>query len=124
MRYELPTKTARMAAVRDMIDAASTAGRLQIGTAGMALVLRELTLNDPCGVVSGDTLTLSGFPKSDATGPAGNAGAARIVDGDGNVVMADLTVGVGPGFDINLGAVALGADQALTINSVSIQHAA
>lgn len=124
MDYETPTKAARMGATRDMIDAAATPGRLQIGTAGMATVLREFVLNDPCGSVSGDTLSLAGFPKTDATGPAGTAGAARVVDGDGNVVGKNLTVGVGVGFEVNVSSVALALDQSLTINSVTIKHAA
>ncbi|UDF33513.1 UNVERIFIED_ORG: hypothetical protein LHJ69_12855 [Shinella sp. XGS7] len=124
MRYDLPTKTARMTAVRDMIDAAAAPGRLQIGTAGMATVLRELVLNDPCGTVSGDTLTLAGFPKSDATGPAGVAAAARIVDGDGVVRVDELTAGVGPTFDINLVSATAAVDQALDINGAAIRHAA
>lgn len=63
--YSAATKTARMTAVRDTIDAGAGPGVLQIGTAGMTTILAEFTLNDPCGNVSGPVLTFLGFPKSD-----------------------------------------------------------
>lgn len=122
--YSTATKTARMTAVRDQIDAGSGAGVLQIGTTGMATVLAEITLNDPSGTISGAVLTLSGFPKSDTSANAtGTAAAARIRDSAGNDVITGLTVGLSAA-DIILDSVNFTAGQTVTINSATITHAA
>lgn len=121
--YSATAKTNRMTAVRDTIDAGTGPGVLQIGTAGMATVLAEITLGDPCGTVSGSTLTLSGFPRSDTSANAtGTAAAARIRDGSGNDVITGLTVGTS-GSDINLDSTNITAGQTVTINSATITHA-
>ena len=122
--YSTATKTARMTAVRDAIDGGPAAGVLQIGTTGMASVLAEITLNDPCGTVSNGVLTLSGFPKSDtAANATGTAAAARIRDSAGNDIITGLTVGT-TGTDIVLDSVSITASQTVTLNSASITHAA
>lgn len=121
--YSAATKTARMTAVRDTIDAGAGPGVLQIGTAGMTTILAEFTLNDPCGTVSGPVLTLSGFPKSDTSANAtGIAAEARIRDSNSADVIAGLTVGTS-GSDINLDSVNITAGQTVTINSATITHA-
>ncbi len=96
---------------------------LQIGTAGMASVLAEFTLNDPSGTVSGAVLTLSGFPKSDTSANnTGTAAAARIRDSSGTDVITGLTVGTS-GTDIVLDTVSITAGQTVTLNSATITHA-
>lgn len=121
--YTTAVKTARMTAVRDQIDGGAGAGVLQIGTAGMASVLAEFTLNDPSGTVSGAVLTLSGFPKSDTSANnTGTAAAARIRDSSGTDVITGLTVGTS-GTDIVLDTVSITAGQTVTINSATITHA-
>jgi hypothetical protein len=93
--YDAATKTARMNAVLAQIDAGSGAGVLQIGTASMATILAEITLNDPAGTVSGSVLTLSGFPKSDTSANnTGKALNARIRDSDTNDRITGLDVGL------------------------------
>lgn len=121
--YSNSAKANRMAAVRDTIDGGAGAGVLQIGTAGMASVLAEFTLNDPCGTVSGSVLTFSGFPKSDTSANAtGTAAAARIRDSSGNDVITGLTVGTSA-TDIVLDSVSITTGQTVTLNSASISHA-
>lgn len=121
--YSATAKTNRMTAVRDTIDAGTGPGVLQIGTAGMATVLAEITLGNPCGTVSGSTLTLSGFPRSDTSANAtGTAAAARIRDGSGNDVITGLTVGTS-GSDINLDSTSITTGQTVTITSAAITHA-
>ena len=121
--YSTATKTARMTAVRDQIDAGSGPGVLQIGTTGMASILAEITLNDPSGTISSDVLSLSGFPKSDTSANnTGTAAAARIRDSNGNDVITGLTVGLSAA-DIILDSVSITAGQTVTINSASITHA-
>lgn len=122
--YSNTAKTNRMTAVRDTIDGGSGAGVLQIGTTGMATVLAEFTLNDPCGTVSGSVLTLSGFPKSDTSANAtGTAAAARIRDSSGVDVITGLTVGTSTE-DIILDSVSITTGQTVTLNSASLTHAA
>lgn len=80
--YSTAVKTARMTAVRDQIDAGGAAGKLEICSSGYATVLATVTLGysgASTGTVSGDTLTLAGFPRSDSSADnTGTAAVARI----------------------------------------------
>lgn len=122
--YPNNVKVARMTAVRDLIDAGSGAGRLEIGTTAMGTVLATVTLADPSGTVAGaGVLTLSSFPRSDTSADAsGTAAAARLVDSDGNAVITGLTVGLSSA-DVILDSLSLTAGQTVTINSAVFTHA-
>lgn len=123
--YSAATKTARMTAVRDQIDAAVGAGYIEIGSAGFAATLATITFETVCGTVSGSTLTFSSFPKSDTNTVAGTAAEARIKDGDGNIIISGLTVGAtGSGADVILDPTSVQNAGTVTINSASITHAA
>lgn len=117
--YATAVKTARMQAVIDQIG---TTGKLEIGTTGMASILRTISLNNPAGTVSGLVATLSGFPKTAGTGNAGTAAEARIRTGADADVITGLTVGVGSG-DIQLDSLSIAATQDVTVNSATITHA-
>jgi hypothetical protein len=126
--YTTATKIARMDAVKAQIDAGTGAGKLEIGTAGMATVLATIALNDPCGT-SSDTgggvvkLTFSGMPRSDTSADAtGTAAAARIRDSNNTDVITGLTVGTS-GTDIILDSTSITAGQTVTISAATIQHA-
>jgi hypothetical protein len=123
--YSTAAKTARMNAVIAQIDAGAGPGTLEIGTTAMALVLATITLADPCGTASGDTLTFDFDPDvSDPSADAsGTAAAARIKDSNGNIIISGLTVGTS-GADINLDSVSITAGQSVTLTTGSIQHAA
>ena len=124
VNYPTAVKNARMTAVRDLIDAGSGPGVLQIGTTGMGTVLAEITLADPSGSIASGVLTLSGFPRSDTSANAtGTAAAARIRDSNNVDVITGLTVGTSSA-DIILDSVGITAGQTVTINSASITHAA
>lgn len=121
--YNTATRNARLTAVRDQIDAGAGAGVLQIGTTGMATVLAEITLADPCATISAGVLTFSGFPRSDTSANAsGTAAAARIRDSNGVDVITGLTVGTS-GADINLDTTTIAAGQQVQITSATITHA-
>ncbi len=96
--YDTATKTARMTATRDRIDSGGAAGRLELATAGYALVLATITLGysgNSTGTVTGDTLTLAGFPRSDASADnSGKAIAARVRNSAGADIITGLTVGL------------------------------
>jgi hypothetical protein len=122
--YSSTVKDARMTAVVNAIDGGSGAGTIQIGTTGMASILAEFTLNDPCGTVSGGVLTFSGFPKSDTSANAtGTAAAARIRDSAGVDIVTGLTVGTSAA-DIILDSVSITTGQTVTLNTAAITHAA
>jgi hypothetical protein len=91
--YSTAAKTARMTAVRDLIDAGAGVSKLKLGTFGMAVVLVEIPLAEPCGTVSNGALTFQGMPLSGVASADGTAIAAVITDGDGNVIVSGLTVG-------------------------------
>ena len=121
--YNTATRNARLTAVRDQIDAGAGAGVLQIGTTGMATVLAEITLADPCATIASGVLTFSGFPRSDTSANAsGTAAAARIRDSNGVDVITGLTVGTS-GADINLDTTTIAAGQQVQITSATITHA-
>lgn len=121
--YNTNVKNSRLTVVRDAIDGGPAAGVLQIGTAGFATVLADITLADPCGTVAAGVLTFSGFPRSDTSANAsGTAAVARIRDSAGTDVVTGLTVGTS-GTDIILDTTTITAGQQVQINSAAITHA-
>lgn len=121
--YSTTVKNNRLDEVTAGIDAGAGAGKLEIGTSGMAATLAVITLNDPSATsATGGVLTLAGFPKSDssATG-TGTAAAARIRTSTNGDVITGLTVGT-TGTDIILDSVSITAGQTVTINSATITH--
>lgn len=126
VNYPTAVKTSRMTAVRDAIDGGGAAGRLEIGTTGMATILATITLGysgASTGTVSGAVLTLAGFPRSDTSADnGGTAAEARIRTSAGTDIITGLTVGTS-GSDINLDSVNITAGQTVTINSATITHA-
>lgn len=121
--YTAAVKTARMDAVRAQIDAGGGAGKLEIGTAGMATVLFTVTLNATSGVAAAGVLTLSGFPKTQAATAAGTAAAARVRNFANTDIITGLTVGTS-GADVVLDNLVIANGQSTTINSATITHAA
>jgi len=122
VNYTTALKTDRMQAVADHIDAGAGAGTLEIGTTGMGLVLATFALAEPCGTVSGDTLTFD-FPVTDASADAtGTAAEAQIKDGSGVACITGLTVGLSA-TDIVVDSVDINATQEVTLATGSIQHA-
>ena len=124
--YSPQAQTARMLAVRDQIDAGGAAGRLEICSADYATVLATITLGfsgNSTGTVTGPTLTLAGFPRSDTSADGtGQAAVARIRTSAGVDVVTGLTVGVGQG-DVQLDNLGLAEGQGLTISELSFTHA-
>jgi len=124
--YTTAVKTARMTAVRDQIDSGGAAGRIEIGTAGMASILAVITLGysgASTGTVTDGVLTLAGFPRSDTSADnTGVAAAARIRTSAGTDVVTGLTVGTA-GADINLDSTSITAGQTVTLTSAVITHA-
>lgn len=91
MTYTTAHKTARMTTTRDRLNA----GALLILNAGGS-TLASVTLNNPSGTISGDTLTLSGFPKSTAGVAAGDAAGAKFINSSAVDEKTNIVVGVPP----------------------------
>lgn len=123
--YTTAVKTSRMQAVASAIDGGAGAGKLVIGTAGMAATLATLTLTDPCGPAANGVLTLDFDPDISATaGGTGVAAAAKIVDSTDTDVITGLTVtATGAGGDITLDNTSINAGQTVTITAGTITHA-
>lgn len=122
--YRSSLRTTRMNAVVTDIDSGSGAGILQVGTSGMGTVLFEVTLDDPCGSVSGDVLTFAGFPKTVTPSANGTAAAARIRTSAGTDVVTGITVGAsGSGANITLGSTTISTTVDVTINTATLTHA-
>ena len=121
--YSTAMKTVRMQAVADDIDEGAGAGTLEIGTTAMGAVLATFTLTEPCGTVSGDTLTFDFDPDlSVSASGSGTAAAAQIKDGSGVAVITGLTVGTS-GTDIVLDSVSITSGQTVTLATGTLQHA-
>lgn len=98
------------------IDGGSGAGKLKIrdGTT----VVATITLDDPCGTVSGGVLTFAGFPKTDlACDNAGTPDNALVTDSD-DTVWLTLTAGIS-GAEVLLAKATYAAGEPLKINSAS-----
>lgn len=122
--YSTAVKTARMQAVANAIDAGVGAGTLEIGTTAMGTVLATFQLVEPCGTVSGATLTLDFDPDISDTSAdtTGTAAAAQIKDGSGTAIITGLTVGTS-GTDIVLDNTSITAGQTVTLTTGTITHA-
>ena len=123
VNYAAALKSTRMAAVITAIDVNAAAATIEIATASFASVLVIVTLADPSFTESGGVITMAGAPKSGVATAAGTAAVARIKDGGGNVIVNNLTVGVGTG-DVQLNATAISIGQTVTLTSGTITHAA
>ena len=123
--YSTAAKNARLDAVATLIDAGAGAGKLEIGTTGMASILATFTLADPsCAAASGGVLTFDFDPDISDTSAdnSGTAAAARIRDSNNTDIITGLTVGTS-GTDIVLDSVSITAGQTVTLATATITHA-
>jgi len=117
--YSTSLKNANLA---NVVSAIGSAGKIEIGTAGMASVLAVIELGNPAGTVAGGVLTFSGFPRSDLSADASGTAAEARIRTSGNVdVITGITVGTS-GTDIILDSVAILAGQTVTLTAASITH--
>lgn len=119
--YNSNLKSARMNAVIAAIDAQSSPGYIEIGTAGMGAVLATITFQKPSFSQSGGVITGLGVPISASASATGNAANADIKDGSGVIVVSGLTVGT-TGTDVIINNVAITASQTVTLTSATITH--
>lgn len=120
--YNAAVKAARMNAVIAAIDAQTSPGRIDIGTAGMGSLLLSVTLQKPSFSQSAGVITLLGVPIAGTASATGTAAAAQIKDGSGNVVVSGLTVGTA-GADVIINSTSVTSGQAVSVTSGTITHA-
>ena len=120
--YATSVKNARLDAVT---TALGTAGKLEIGNSGMAIICATFTLNNPAAAgASAGVLTLSGFPMTVAASATctGGAAAARLRTSANADVITGLTVGTSAS-DIIIDNTSINSGQNVTINaSPTITH--
>src|SRR5262250_1347629 len=93
--YPVTLRNNRLQQVINAIDGGAGNGRIQIGTAGMGLVLSTVVLLKPSATIAAGVLTFSGTPLVDPSAAAsGIAAAGRITDSTGTVWASGLTVGL------------------------------
>lgn len=119
--YAQGLKSTRMQDTIDAIDAGAGPATMEIGVAGMGLVLVTLTLSKPSFTEAFGTITMAAMPKNGVAVSSGTAAAARIRDFNGNVVVSGLTVGTS-GADINLSSVSILNGQTVTLSSFTMTH--
>ena len=120
--YSASLKSIRMNAVISAIDTSGT-GTIEIGSSGMAMVLVTIGLSKPSFMESNGVITMAGVPLSGSASNSGTAASADIKDGDGDVVVSGLTVGIsGSGADIILDSTSLTVGQIVTMQSATITH--
>jgi hypothetical protein len=120
--YAASLKTARMVAVVDAIDNAIEPAYMELGTAGVAVVMVTITLDKPSFTEANGAITMNGTPKSGSALVPGRVVEARIRDGSGNIIVSGLTVGLSNA-DIILDFVDLILNQSVTISQAVISHA-
>lgn len=91
--YNDSVKNAQLQIAVDAIDAGSGNGVMNVGTAGMAIILATITLNNPCATVANRVMSFSGLPLSTIAVAGGTAAEANICDSNGTIIISGLTVG-------------------------------
>jgi hypothetical protein len=120
--YSTAVKNTRLSAVVSAIDAGGGAGKLEIGTTGMATVLATITLSATSGTVSGGVLTFSELPKFDVSADnTGTAAEARIRTYANTTIASGLTVGL-TNSDIIIDDVNIIQGQVVNCASATITH--
>jgi hypothetical protein len=119
--YASALKSTRMQAVITAIDANIEPAFMELGTAGLAVVMVTITLDSPSFSEANAIITMNGMPKSGTATVPGTVVEARIRDGGGNIIVSGLTVGLSAA-DIILDFVDLVVNQTITLSQASIQH--
>ena len=115
--YAPAVRSVRMQAVIDAIDAGTGPGIAEILDDGYGKVLALVLLSKPSFIERDGEIMLVGSPNELAI-DSGRPAAARIKDGDGNIIISGLTVGA----DIYLDRTNIVAGQRVHLTFGSIAH--
>jgi hypothetical protein len=124
MPYTATAKTSRMTKTRDDLNG----GDIQFVAAG-GQVIGTVALNNPSGTIASDTMSCSGFPKTITPAQTGLAiVGVNWRTSAGTVYRTDTESGVvglpGSGARIIVSKLTPGVGDTITVQSVSLQHAA
>lgn len=123
--YSATVKSNRMQKVIDNLDASASPdlfASIQIrASASPDQILVTIPLQRPSFVESGGVITLQGVPKSATASGTGTASLGRLLDGAGNIIVDNLSVGAGSG-EINLNSTSITSGQTVSITSGTITH--
>jgi hypothetical protein len=119
--YANTLKNTRMQAVISAVDAAAGFGSMEIGTAAFAATLVSVILVKPSFTVGAQLITMNGVPLTGVAAASGTAAAARIKDGNGNIIVSGLTVGT-TAADVIINNAAVTSGATVTITSGTITH--
>lgn len=89
--YSLGAINARLEGVVDYID---TGGNGSLVVRAGTTVLSTISLANPCGTVAGGVLTFDGTLLDPAAASTGDADNVVIYNGDGDLAVENLTVGI------------------------------
>jgi len=130
--YAAALRTIRLDTIITDIDSGAGAGTLRIyddtaaipadadASLGTNVLLAQLTLSDPCGSTTGDTLTFSAITADSSADATGTANFFRILDSDANVVLQG-TVGLDSGtFDLELNSISIAITDNVAVSSATI----
>jgi hypothetical protein len=121
INYTVAIKNARLAVVRDAIDAGSSAGKLRILDFTETTVLVEVPFADPSGVVANGVLTFT-IPLIEPVAlETGTAARATLVTSANALVADGLTVGTASA-DVILNSTQINAGQPVTIIDATLVH--
>ena len=115
--YALAVRSVRMQTVIDAIDAGTGPGIAEILDDAYGKVLAAVPLSKPSFIERDGEIMLVGSPNELAI-DSGRPAAARIKDGDGNIIISGLTVGA----DIYLDRTNIVAGQRVHLIFGSIAH--
>jgi hypothetical protein len=119
--YSTSLKNARQDQITTAIDAGPSAGKVEIGPAGMGSVCVTFTLSDPSAAASsGGVWTMSGAPKSATASGTCTAAEARIRTSDNTDVITGLTVtATGGGGNITLDNTSINTGQTVNLTGLT-----
>jgi hypothetical protein len=126
MEYSLTVKRLRMKSVVDSIDGGNAPGVIQLRDANRT-ILAELVMTRPSFYLVNDDLQLVS-PTTGYVTVEGDAKIGTIMDGSGNIVIDEMTVGVDVtpdqihDFEIVLDDTVLQVGRQVTIVSATIEH--
>lgn len=126
MEYSLTVKRLRMKAVSDSIDGGNGPGSIQLRDPNR-VILCTLLMTKPSFYLVGADLQLCS-PTTGFVTVAGEARIGTIIDGTGNIIIDDMTVGVDQtddeihDYEIVLDVVLLEVGKQVTIVTATIEH--
>lgn len=89
--------------IKNQLEAGAGAPVMEVRTSGGTTLLATVTLNDPVGTVTNETLAFSGLPASDNSIDAtGTAAVVQFKDSDANIVFSGSITQNGAGGDVQL----------------------